>query len=293
MQYVVISPVRNEEDYIQLTLDSVISQTIKPIKWIIVDDGSQDKTAQIAQRYLNKFSWIYLLTLSNRGFRQRGEGVINAFNAGFALVNFKFDFIAKLDGDVSFQHDYFERLFDYFKSNPALGIAGGGIYIKEKNSWVLERVPSDHVRGATKVYRRKCFEDIKGLQPVGGWDSIDEIKAQMKGWETRSFEDLIVFHHRPLGQADGKLSTMVKSGVSSYVRGYHPLAMLFRGAVRAIKDRPILLSGLAMWWGYLKSWLINSPQFDDPELVAYYRKKTLRRLAFWRQWNKANLANER
>lgn len=282
-EYVIVTPIRDEEKYIRLTSESVVYQTVRPTLWVIVDDGSRDDTAHIVQEYVERYPWIGLVSLPDRGFRMPGRGVVEAFYAGLETVNISdYDFIVKLDGDLSLAPDYFDQLFRRFDRNPRLGIAGGRCWIPQGKRWVLEREPRDHVPGATKVYRRECFEDIGGLEPVRGWDVIDELRAQMKGWETRSFVELEVHHYRPIGTAEGKLTRMMKSGEFSYYRGYHPLIMFLRGTYRALTDRPLILSGIAMLWGYLKSWLTHQPQIDDPELIVYYRKKMLRRLAIWR-----------
>jgi biofilm PGA synthesis N-glycosyltransferase PgaC len=283
MKYVIVTPVRNEEGFVAHTLESVVSQTSRPAKWVIVDDGSVDGTARIVQEYVDKYPWIELVRLEDRGFRMPGEGVVRAFYAGLGTVDSSsYDFIVKLDGDLALESDYFARLFRRFDENPELGIAGGGCYVPRGNHWVLERSPRDHVRGLTKVYRRECFEDIGGLEAVGGWDAIDDLRAQMKGWETRSFAELKVRQYRPTGTAESKLVRMAKSGEFSYYRGYPPLVMLLRGIYRALTDRPFIFGGFAMLWGYLRSWLMRQPQIDDPELISYYRQKMLRRLAIWR-----------
>lgn len=284
MKYVIVSPVRDEEKLIRFTLDSVINQTTLPGQWIIVDDGSSDRTASIVWEYAEKYPWITLVELPDRGYRMPGEGVVRAFNAGLEKVQIDlYDFIIKLDGDLSFGPSYFDRLLSRFGANPKLGIAGGALHVPRGTRWVLERAPEDHVRGATKVYRRECFQDIGGLETIGGWDAIDELRAQMQGWETLSFSDLHIRQYRPTGTAESKVARMVKSGEFSYLRGYHPAVVLLRGAFRAFTDQPFMVGGAAMLWGYLRSWLTRQRRLDDPELIAYSRRKSLSRLAFWRR----------
>ena len=277
MNYVIVTPVRDEQDFIQHTLDSVVAQTIQPTRWVIVDDGSVDDTAQIVHKYVDKYPWLSLVGLLDRGYRKPGEGVAKVFLAGLERVGTDYDFIVKLDGDLSFAEDYFERLFQQFDKSPRLGIAGGGCYSLRGGHWVLERVPDDHVRGASKVYRRQCFEDIGGVESVNGWDTIDELKAQMAGWRTRSFNELQIMHHRSTFSALGSFQGWKKPGQFAYFLGYHPVYMLAR-CVWHMKEPPIGLRGVAMFWGYLQSWLEKAPVYGEKQVVAYLRRKQLRRL---------------
>ena len=161
--YAIITPAHNEESYIRFTLDSVVAQTVQPTQWIIVDDGSTDGTGAIVRNYTSQFPGIRLLTLENR-VRERGGKVIRAFNAGLDLVDAEYEFIVKLDADLSLDNDYFEKLLYQFKINPKLGIASGGCYQREGNEWRLEPAANDHARGLSKVYRKECFQDINGLK---------------------------------------------------------------------------------------------------------------------------------
>lgn len=272
--YAIVTPAHNEESYIRFTLDSVVAQTVQPAQWIIVDDGSTDGTASIIENYTSEFPWIKLLTLKNQ-VRQRGGKVISAFNAGLELVDAEYEFIVKLDADLSLGNDYFEKLLYQFKINPKLGLASGGCYQRTGTEWRLEPAANDHARGLSKVYRKECFQDINGLKPVNGWDTIDELSAQMKGWETRSFNELKALHYRPTGSANGKINGKMEMGKFSYFFGYHPLAFLLRGVYNMLTGKPIILGGIAMLWGYFDCWIHHEPRFDDPQLLTYSRKKTL------------------
>lgn len=278
MKYVIITPAHNEEAYIRSTLDSVVAQTVKPEQWVIVDDGSTDNTADIIQEYVERYPWIKRVTLPVEGSRERGSRVMRVFYEGFRLVEADYNFIVKLDGDLSFASDYFECLQDKFAKDSRLGIAGGGCYIPVGNEWQLERVPVDHVRGPTKVYRKACFEEIGGLPLVNGWDGIDEWRAQMKGWKTRSYNELIVHHLRPTGAADGKWGGYIKEGEFAFFLGYTWLAILARSIYRGLSERPPLMRGIGIFWGYLHSWIIRKPQFDDAEVIAFMRRKLMRRI---------------
>jgi glycosyltransferase involved in cell wall biosynthesis len=283
VKYVIITPVHNEEMYIRCTLDSVVSQKLLPEQWIIVDDGSTDNTAEIIQEFVKRHAWIKMVTLPVKGRREVGARVVRIFYEGYKLIDTDYDFIVKLDGDLSFDSDYFERLLGKYVEDPRLGIAGGALYIPVGDQWRLEKVPVDHVRGATKVYRKACFDEIGGLPLVNGWDGIDEWRAQMKGWKTRSYGELIVHHLRPTGASLGLWGGNIKAGEYAYFMGYPWLVILARSLYRVLTGRPPFVIGTALLLGYMKSWLARKPQFDDAEMIAFMRRKQMRRiLFFWR-----------
>jgi biofilm PGA synthesis N-glycosyltransferase PgaC len=277
--YVVLTPVRDEADFIEKTIHSMIQQTIKPVEWIIVDDGSSDKTAEIVAEYAIENPWIKLVNREDRGARQRGKGVIEAFYAGYQVLTWQdYDFIVKLDGDLSFGACYFESLFCEFAANPKLGIAGGGVYERpDGDKWVL-RTSRDHVRGPTKVYRRACFEDIGGLMPALGWDGIDEWKALTLDWQVRSFTDLQVFHYRFTGAATGSLKSRLEEGYAAHFIGYHPLYLLARG-IRQMVAQPYVVGGLAMIFAYFTARLGGHEQLADRSVISYVRRAQLEKLA--------------
>jgi poly-beta-1,6-N-acetyl-D-glucosamine synthase len=278
MKYVIITPTHNEEAYIRFTLDSVVAQTVRPDQWVIVDDGSTDDTAKIIQEYVEHYPWIKRVTLPVEGRRELGARVMRVFYEGYRLIEADYDFIVKIDSDLSFASDYFERLLGKFAEDSRLGIAGGGFYVAVGNQWRLEQVPVDHVRGATKIYRKACFEEIGGLPLVNGWDGIDEWRAQMKGWKTRSYNELIVHHLRPTGAAGGKWRGYIKEGKDAFFLGYPWLVLLARSLYRGLSERPPLVRGVGIFWGYLQSWLARQPQFDDAEVIAYMRRKEMQRI---------------
>ncbi|GAX61234.1 glycosyl transferase family 2 [Candidatus Scalindua japonica] len=280
IKYVIITPVRNEEEYIEKTINSVISQTIRPIEWIIVDDGSTDNTAMIIDEYANQYGWIKTIHRHDRGFRKAGGGVIEAFYDAFNNLQFKeWDFIVKLDGDLTFSDTYFEKCFENFKKNQKLGICGGGIYNIIDGRMIYERDPIFHVRGATKIYRAKCWDDIGGLLKAPGWDTLDEVKANMNGWETRSYPELKISHHRSTGVADGTWGNWTKNGRANYISGYHPLFMILK-CIKRIFQKPYFIVSIALMWGYVNGYIIKIPQVDDKDLIAYLRKQQLNKLFF-------------
>ena len=284
--YVIITPVRDEERYIEATLHSVCSQTIQPAEWVIVDDGSSDRTGKIIDEYAARFTWLKAVHRVNRGFRRSGGGVMEAFYDGYnKLQHKKWDFIVKLDGDLSFVPDYFERCFEYFQKDPQLGIGGGEIHHNVSGELKLETNPRFHVRGATKIYRRPCWEAIGGLWPAAGWDTIDEVKANMLGWKTYSFPELHLLHHRFTGTEEGLLRDRVKHGLACYISGYHPLYVAAKCVVR-LPQKPYVIGSAAIIYGFLKAYFTRPPRLEDRSYLSYIRGQQLRRLfgmeSIWR-----------
>jgi poly-beta-1,6-N-acetyl-D-glucosamine synthase len=277
-KYVVITPVRDEEKYIKKTISSLLSQTIKPVEWVIVNDGSSDNTGKIIDGYAAVHHWIKALHRGNRGFRRAGGGVIDTFYDGFnSIETSAWDFVVKLDGDLEFFEDYFERCFEYFEKDPKLGISGGGIYHVVNEKIELEENPIFHVRGATKIYRRACWYDINGLFRGPGWDTIDEIKAHMFGWETKGLNHLKVVHLRYTGEAEGKWRDWVKNGLANYITGYHPLFVLFKCLKRSFQ-KPYGIVPVGLLYGFLSGYIKKIPQVDDKDLIRYIRKQQINRL---------------
>ena len=278
-RYVVITPVRNEEAHLPFTIESVTHQSLVPEEWIIVDDGSTDNTGSIIDESVSRFSWIRAVRKPDRGFRKSGGGVVEAFNAGYvALGSDDWDFIVKLDGDLAFQPDYFEKCFEWFDREPRLGVGGGVIYnVFKDGREEFEPGPDFHVRGATKIYRRACWKEIGGFWPAPGWDTIDEVKANMLGWTSRSFPDLVLKHQRPTGAADGCWRDFVKNGASDYISGYHPLFMLAKCMWRLL-HRPYLVGAAGLAYGFISSSLRRVPKVDDPELIKYVRREQMAKL---------------
>jgi biofilm PGA synthesis N-glycosyltransferase PgaC len=278
-RYVVITPVRDEETYLPFTVECMLRQTIRPQEWVIVNDGSSDGTGQIIDGYAARYPWIRVIHRQNRGFRQAGGGVVQAFNEGYASLKTEdWDFLVKFDGDLSFEVDYFEKCLRNFKSDPKLGIGGGVICYLEHGVKKFEPAPFFHVRGATKVYRRTCWEEIGGLWPAPGWDTFDEVKANALGWTTHSFQDLHLEHHRHTGAADGFWHSLVKYGRANYICGYHPLFMLVKCIKRMVQP-PFILGSVALMYGYVSGYLKGVPQVDDRSAIAYLRRQQLNRLA--------------
>jgi poly-beta-1,6-N-acetyl-D-glucosamine synthase len=278
-KYVVITPVRDEEAHLRHTLDCMLSQTVRPTEWIIVNDGSTDATGSIIDQYASRHPWIKGVHRQNRGFRKPGGGVVEAFNDGYQHLQTKdWEFLGKFDGDLSFEPDYFERCFLNFEQQPKLGVGGGTICYLVNGVKEFEEAPAFHVRGATKIYRRSCWDAIGGYWPAPGWDTMDEVKANSLGWTTMSFRDLHLVHHRHTGEADGFWNGPVKYGRANYICGYHPLFMLGK-CLRRLVQKPLVLGSFALMYGYVTGYLKGIPQVNDPAAIAYLRRQQLNRLA--------------
>jgi poly-beta-1,6-N-acetyl-D-glucosamine synthase len=280
VRYLIITPARDEERYIEETLRRVVLQTITPSEWVIVDDGSTDSTATVVSSYAARYPWIRLLQRPGGGSRNNNTGAIAAFMDGYhALRGVDWDFVVNLDADISMEPDYFERCFREFCDHPELGIGGGTLYHIEGGATKTEVGPASHVRGATKIYRRACWEAIGGLNNSSGWDTLDEAKANMMGWHTRSFPQIVALHLRPTGAAEGAWRDAVKNGESEYFSGYHPVFMIAK-CLRKAFTKPYFTVGAGLFYGFVSSYLTKSPQVDDKALVRHLRRRQLRRLLF-------------
>lgn len=277
--YVVVTPVKNEEAYIEHTLRSMASQTVKPVEWVIVDDGSKDGTPEIVARYAAEHPWIKLMRLPGSQ-RVRGGHIVGLFYKGLSAAKASdCDFIVKLDGDLSFEPDFFERALRHMEMNPGLGITSGISFLRSGNGLVEEKSARGHTLGACKVYRRRCFDEIGGLVPAMGWDGIDEIKAQMRDWGAEPVPGLKVIHLRPEGAAKGAFRSGMERGRGSWFMGYHPLFFLVRALKCALRSP---LDGIGMMAGYIRALLRRDERIDDPEFIKYLRQTQIKRLIFLR-----------
>jgi poly-beta-1,6-N-acetyl-D-glucosamine synthase len=282
--YVVITPSRNEEQYLPKTIAAMVSQTLRPQKWIIVNDGSTDRTGEIIDQAAREHGWIKTVHRADRGYRKAGGGVIEAFYDGYPLPGEEsWDYIVKLDGDLSFAPSYFADCVAHFRRDEKLGIGGGTICNVASGGEKPETHgdPPFHVRGAVKMYRRACWEGIGGLRKATGWDTIDEVKANMLGWTTRTFADLKVTHYRFAGDADGAWKNWVKNGRANYVTGYHPLFM-FCKCVSRLVEKPYGVAAAGLCFGFVSGYFRRIPQVDDREMIKYLRQQQMRRLTLRR-----------
>jgi len=278
--YVIVSPAKDEGQNIETTIQAILKQTIRPSLWVIVDDGSQDNTRAIVERYTREHPWIRLISGARRGKREYGAPVIEAFLMGYELVRGTgYDFIVKLDCDLDFAPDYFEQLLARFQENGTLGIASG-IYLEkyQGGDWRPVQLPDYHAAGASKMIRAKCYEDINGFAPVFGWDTIDQIRAQMAGWESRHFDELTFYHLRYEGSGVGLIQTNIRRGEGYYLTGGGLLFFLLKVLHRTVHAKPFLIVGALMFFGYARAAMLRKPRVVTSAEAKFYRNQLNRRI---------------
>jgi glycosyltransferase involved in cell wall biosynthesis len=281
LQYVVITPVKNEEKFLRATITSMVAQVRLPMCWIIVDDASTDTTALIAKEAEGKYPFIRYLKFDGAKERLTGSAEVRAFNAGLqSIARMTFDVIVKLDGDLEFGSEYFKELMEHLDKNERLGIVSG-MYLEEKNaSWKPVSMPYYHAAGASKVIRYACYKDIGGFITQRGWDTVDEIRAWFKGWKTEHVPQITFYHLRPEGIGMGMIRTNSMHGEIFYRTGGGFLLMLIKSTIRMFKGRPFILAGKAMAWGYLLAAIRGMELLVTKDEAKLYKKMLTKR--FWR-----------
>lgn len=263
---VIISPVRNEEDFILGIIKSITNQTLKPTEWIIVDDGSSDNTFKLATEAALSFDWIRVIKKTDRGFRAVGPGVIEAFYYGYDRISTtNYDYIAKMDADLELKPRYFETLLTFFVRDSYLGAASGKPFVEENGTLIEERTNNEMVCGQINFYRRQCFEDIGGFVREVHWDGIAFHRARMEGWRTRSMRhpDLDFIHKRLMGSSEkGIIEGRLRWGKGQYFMGTHPLFLLAITIYR-MAERPFVVGGLCIFIGYYKAFFSSMKRYGD------------------------------
>ncbi|MEM0947202.1 MAG: glycosyltransferase family A protein [Pseudomonadota bacterium] len=281
--YLLVSPGRNEADYMERTLESVAAQTERPALWVIVDDGSTDDSQSILARFAEEHDWVRVLRREDRGHRAVGPGVIEAFYAGLESVeNWRsYPYLCKLDLDLDLPQAYFAGLMDKMEADPRLGTCSGKAwYADPAGRRVWERMGDEMSVGASKFYRRDCFEDIGGFDRAVMWDGIDCHKARMLGWKAQSFpgEALAFEHLRPMGSSQTSIyAGRRRHGAGQYYMGTDP-AYFFAAAVSKMAHPPYVLGGLATIQGYLSAWAQGATRHESAELRAFIRRYQRRAL---------------
>lgn len=279
--YVLISPCRNEAAYMRQTLDSVIAQSTCPSKWVIVDDGSTDETPQILAEYARQHEWIKIVTRTDRGRREVGPGVIEAFYAGYETISpDDYTYLCKLDLDLRLPERYFEILMGRMEDKPLIATCSGKAYIEENGHLVNERHGDETSLGMTKFYRISCFKAIGGFVREVMWDGIDCHCCRMKGWIACSWDEpeLRFVHLRPMGSSQQDIYTgRMRHGYGQYFMGTGLLFMV-ASAIYRMNEKPYVLGSLAILWGWIKSALQGKPRYNDLEFRHFLRRYQMRAL---------------
>jgi len=284
LRYALITPARNEESHLDGLIQSVARQTVLPVQWTIVSDGSTDRTDDIVRSYARQYEWIRLLR-RERNADRHFAGKAHAVNAAYeSMRGVEFELVGNLDADITLPPDYYEFLISRFVAMPALGVAGTPFIEDEANpgahSYAHEFADVNHVSGACQFFRRACFEQIGGYTPVkeGGIDWVAVTTARMQGWTTRTFVEKACLHHRAMGTADrGRLQARFRHGQEEYLVGGHPLWQLLRGVFQ-MKNRPLVLGGASLMAGYASAWMVRKQSPVPAALRRFHRDEQMARL---------------
>lgn len=280
MKICIVIPAHNEEAFLGKTLQSLAEQTLLPEKIVVVDDQSSDSTAAIASDFAEKLPFISLVKTNSSEAHLPGSKVINAFQKGLDQLENDFDIICKFDADLIFPKDYLETVHRIFETDPEIGMAGGFCYVEKNGKWILESLTDkDHIRGALKAYRKGCLQDIGGLKPSMGWDTVDELLARFHGWQVVTDESLKVKHLRPTGFTYHKRAKL-KQGEAFYKLRYGFIITFIASAKLALKKRNFLL-----FRDYLQGYFKAKKQ-RIPFLVTKKEGAFIRRLRYKRMFSK-------
>lgn len=273
MNYAIVTPVRNETENLSRLAESLCAQSLRPSAWMIVDTGSDDGTPAMIAELIAEHDWIATCTSTAGESPTRARAIVHGFNVGVQELGDLPEVVVKLDADVSMEPDYFERLVTAFAEDEHLGIASGTCFEREQGEWTQRHVTGDHVWGATRAYRRRCLGEVSPLEERLGWDGVDEIKAALRGWRTRTFLDLPFFHHRPEGARENHQWRM--AGDACHYLGYRLDYLLLRALNNARRDP----TALAMVGGYTRAALRRAERCPDEEVRSFVRRQqSLRQL---------------
>lgn len=278
-RYVIVTPARNEAKFVGALIEAVAAQTVLPLRWTIVSDGSTDGTDEIIRRYADQYSWIHLVRMPERSARNFA-GKVFAFNAGFETVkDLPYEAIASMDADLTFDAQYFEFLLSKLTDDPSLGLVGTP-FEEEGRTYDYRFVSIEHVSGACQLFRRECFAAVGGYTPLegGGVDHVAVLTARFRGWRTRTFVEKVVYHHRPQGSANRSVwRDKYRIGKLDYDLGGHPLWELFRAAYQMSKP-PYFLGGLLILSGYAVTMARGKPRAVSGEITRFRQREQMERL---------------
>jgi glycosyltransferase involved in cell wall biosynthesis len=273
LTYAIITPARNERDNLRRLAESVLAQDHQPVSWVIVDDGSDDGMDAVARDLAGRHASIQLVETGEDAAslamgRRRGRDLL-AFRRGLSGLPTPVDVFVKVDADTSFDPDYFTRLLDRFREQPNLGIAGGTCYEELDGEWERIKVSGSHPRGASRAYRWDLLDTVFALEPEMGWDGVDEVMAELRGYQTAGFTDFGFRHHRKVGEREGRLRAGSALGRQAWYMGYRPSYLLLRALYRAKEN----FTSLAMIWGYASSAASGAPQCPIPTVTHRVRER--------------------
>ena len=277
MKYYIVIPTYNEEAFIALTLQSLISQTVLPSKVVVVNDNSTDKTPEIVLDFAKDNPFITLVNKTSEAVHLPGSKVIQAFQKGFETLDDNYDLIVKIDADLIFPANYFETVINHFQSDASIGMAGGFCYIEKNGDWILENLTDkDHIRGALKAYRKETFKQIGGLKPAMGWDTVDELLCKFYNWRVVTDESLHVKHLKPTG-ASYNQAARFKQGEAFYALGYGFLITTIASLKLAMrKGKPLLFIDYIN--GFWKAKSAKKPMLVNLEQAKFIRKYRLQKM---------------
>jgi len=277
MNYYIVIPAHNEAKNIAFTLRSIVWQSVKPKKLVVVNDNSTDETEKIIESYAKKHKWISIVNISSDAIHLPGSKVIQAFHKGFEILDTNYDIMVKLDADLILPNNYFETIISHFKSDDTIGMAGGFAYIEKNGDWILENLTDkDHIRGAFKAYRKECFLQIGNLKPAMGWDTVDELLCKFYGWKVVTDENLKVKHLKPTGVNYDK-NARYKQGEAFYTLGYGFLITAIASVKLALmKKKPLLFFDYIK--GFWKAKMAKTPLLVTNEQAKFIRKYRLQKM---------------
>ncbi|MGO9863406.1 MAG: glycosyltransferase [Terriglobales bacterium] len=279
LTYVLITPARNEAAFIEQTIKSVVNQTVRPARWVIVSDGSTDGTDEIVKANAADHPWIEFVRMPERTERHFA-GKVYAFNAGYARVKeLNYDVIGNLDADITFDEDYFDFLLNKFAGNPQLGVAGTP-FREGSRQYDYRFTSVEHVSGACQLFRRECFEEIGGYTPIktGGIDLVAGINARMKGWQTQTFLEMSCFHHRKMGTAKhNALKNAFHGGFTDYTHGCNGVWQFFRCTYQMTRP-PFVIGGILCLSGFVWGAVTRTEKVVSLDLIRFRKAEQMQRL---------------
>jgi biofilm PGA synthesis N-glycosyltransferase PgaC len=276
--YAIVTPVRDEAEHLPRTAQAILAQEHRPARWVVVDDGSSDGTRQIAHSYAASHPWMSVVASGRVGPRSRGSAIAEAFERGRQALDVRTDFIVKLDGDVFLPAHYFARVAEAFARSPRTGIVGGVAFVHAGRRWAPDPTRSRNASGAAKAYRTECLEDIGGLDPAMGWDTIDEYAARARGWHVEVLMGLSILHYGRRGSKLPWYRARWEEGRGNAYVGSLWSWMLVRAAYRMLVEYPPVLGGLVLGAGFAWARARRMPQASDPPAIAELRREQQARL---------------